>query len=302
MKDRIYLSSGSLSNYGLDRVFELASAAGFGGVELIVDARADSVQAGYLARLSARHSIPVSAVHAPFSFVDPPGWEKGEIGRAGRSLDLAEELGSSLLVLHTPFFTDSAYRRWLEEGLEKLQAGTSVILAVENMPHSRKLGGRLGVRLNWPSLQEAGSSRWWKLLPAVFRPECFPLCDLKLLEKFPRIVLDTTHLGTGGLDPIEVFDRLGARVVHIHLSNFDGREHLELRTGRLDLAAFLGHVEERGYRGSYCLEIMPRYFRSHDEEATLALLKDNLALIRGAAKLGDAANKEEGAAEPAPRL
>ena len=280
MNRRVYLSSGSLSNHGLDRVFEVARSAGFDGVELIVDGRADSVQPKYLKRLIIRHSLPVSAVHAPFSFIDPPGWEKDEISRVKRSIALAEELGAGLVVLHSPFFTDQAYRRWLENDLREAQAATSVIVAVENMPHSRKLGGIIGVWLGWPSLQEASASRWWRLLPSFLRPPCFPLSALEALERFPRIVLDTTHLGTGGLDPIEVFDRLGEKVAHIHLSNFDGREHVELRKGRLDLEGFLRHLAGWGYQGSYCLEIMPEYFPSHDERFTLELLKANLELIR----------------------
>jgi sugar phosphate isomerase/epimerase len=280
MNGRVYLSSGSLSNYGLDRVFELARSAGFDGVELIVDGRTDSVHPDYLKKLMIRHSLPISAVHSPFSFIDPPGWEKDEISRVKRSIALAEELGAGLLVLHSPFFTDHAYRRWLENDLRETQAATSVVVAVENMPHSRKLGGVLGVWLGWPSLQEAGAGRWWRLLPSFLRPPCFPLSALAALERFPHIVLDTTHLGTGGLDPIKVFNRLGERVAHVHLSNFDGREHIELRKGRLDLEGFLRHLSERGYHGSCCLEIIPEYFSSHDERFTFELLKANLELIR----------------------
>jgi sugar phosphate isomerase/epimerase len=98
--------------------------------------------------------------------------------------------------------------------------------------------------------------------------------------RFRHLVLDTTHLATGGFDPIAVFERLKERVVHVHLSNFDGREHVELRQGELDLAAFIRHLKESGYAGTLCLEIMPEYFPSEDESFTRRLLEDNLALIR----------------------
>ncbi|MEA1928104.1 MAG: hypothetical protein U9N73_07840, partial [Candidatus Auribacterota bacterium] len=86
--------------------------------------------------------------------------------------------------------------------------------------------------------------------------------------------------GTGGFDIIAAFERFKDRIGHIHISNYDGREHLELRTGNLNLAAFLQHAGAAGYKEGFCLEIMPEYFPSGDEEYTVGLLKDNLDFIR----------------------
>lgn len=278
--NRVLLSSGSLRNYGLDRVFELAARCGFDGVELIVDERTDSVHEDYLRRLAKRHSVPVPVVHAPFAFLDPPGWEKEELPRLVRSLRLAEEIGAQAVVLHTPFYTDRAFRRWLQEDLENFQQKTAITILVENMPCYRRVGGRLGKRLGIGDLAERNFRGFWKLLPGFLLPPCFPLSDLDELDRFPNIILDTTHLGTAGIDPGGAFDRFREKIGHIHLSNYDGREHLELRTGWLDLAGFLRHVSAAGYRGGYCLEIMPEYFSSHDGDYTLRLLADNLAFIR----------------------
>ncbi len=280
MINQVLLSSGSLRNYGLNRVFEAAAACGYDGVELIVDEHTDSVHAGYIRQLIERYSLPVPVVHAPFNFLDPPGWEKDELSRLIRSVRLAGEVQAGAVVLHTPFYTDRTFRRWLEEDLAEFQEGQAVTILVENMPCYRKPGGRLGKLFALPDLAERNRRGIWKLLPDFLLPACFPLSGLEQMEQFPHIILDTTHLGTAGIDPIAAFNRFQSRIGHIHLSNYDGREHLEIRTGFLDLAAFLRHTVRAGYRGGYCLEIMPEYFDSHDREYTLRLLSENLAFIR----------------------
>ncbi len=278
--NQVLLSSGSLRNYGLDRVFEIAARCGYDGVEMIVDERTDSVHGDYLRKLSERYSIPVPVVHAPFAFLDPPGWEKAELDRLVRSVKLAEEIGAEAVVLHTPFYTDRSFRRWLEEDLAGFQKNNTVTILVENMPCYRKVGGRLGKLFSLSDLAERDRRGIWKLLPNFLLPQCFPLSALGKMDQFPNIILDTTHLGTAGIDPIAAFDRFRDRIGHIHLSNYDGREHLEIQTGNLDLAAFLRHVAAAGYRGGYCLEIMPEYFDSHDSAHTIRLLSENLAFIR----------------------
>ncbi len=280
--NQVLLSSGSLNNYGLDRVFEIAAGCGFDGVELIVDERTDSVHGRYLRALSDRYSLPIPVVHAPFVFLNPPGWEKDELFRLIRSLRLAEEIGARAVVLHTPFYTDRVFRRWLEKDLAGFQKKNTVTILIENMPCYRKVGGRLARWLSIPDLAERNLRGFWKLVPGFLLPACFPLSRLDRMEQFPHIILDTTHLGTGGIDPVAAFDRLRWKIRHIHLSNYDGREHLEMRTGILDLAGFLRHTTRSGYQGGYCLEIMPDYFPSADEEKTRRLLADNLALIRTA--------------------
>lgn len=276
----VILSSGSIRNYGMDRVFAVAAACGYDGVELIVDERTDTIHVEYLRGLIDRYRMPIPVVHAPFEFLDPPGWEKDEIARTKLSVRLAEALNASSVVLHTPFYTNRRFRRWLENELPDFQKTTDILLLVENMPCYRKPGGRLGRWLGISDVQQRAPKLFWKLLPSWLNPLCFPLCDLDLMEQFSNIILDITHLATGGHDPIRIFDRFREKIRHIHLSNFDGREHLEVEDGLIDMEAFLFHIKESGYRGGVCLEIMPEYFPSENEQYTIALLKRNLQFIR----------------------
>ncbi len=284
-KNRVLLSSGSLSGFGLDGVLAAAAATGFDGVELIVDEHEETVRPTVIRELCRRRGIPIPVVHSPFDFLNPPGWEKDETARVKRSVALAEEIGADSVVLHTPYYADREFRRWLEEDLLSFQETTRIVLLVENMPCYRKPFGRLGRFLGAPDLLERDRKGPWRLVPDSLLPRCFPLSEPERMARFPHIVLDTTHLGTGGLDPAEVFTRLGDRVKHIHLSNFDGREHLELRSGFLDLAGFLRRTAAESYSGGYCLELISERFPSREKEAVLALLRDNLAFIHAHARI-----------------
>jgi len=274
-----------LSGFGLDGILAAAATAGFDGVELIVDEHEETVRPLIIRELCRSRNIPIPVVHSPFDFLNPPGWEKDEVSRVKRSVALAEEIGADSVVLHTPYYADRVFRRWLEEDLAALQGTTRIMLLVENMPCYRKPFGRLGRFLGASDLLERDRKGPWRLIPEFLLPRCFPLSDPERMARFPHIVLDTTHLGTGGLDPAEVFTRLGERVRHIHLSNFDGREHLELRSGCLDLAEFLRRTATESYPGGYCLELVSERFPSRNPDSIPALLRDNLAFIREHARI-----------------
>ena len=137
----LLLSIGSLRFFGLDRVFMLAKDLGFDGVEVIVDDRWDTADPGYLRTLSARYSLPIPSLHSPFSFIPTPAWGTDPVERMRRSVALAEEIGSEVLVIHLAFFADARYAAWVRDELPRWQEKTAVKLAVENMPHAFKMLG-----------------------------------------------------------------------------------------------------------------------------------------------------------------
>lgn len=261
------LSSGSLYSYGLERVFELAAWAGFEGMEVLIDGRWDTRQGDYLRRLQERYGLPVVSLHSPFVLrVD--GWERDGISRLKRTVALAEELGARTVVVHPPlrwhwafiwttgghhwrlplpWRNDREYGRWLQEELAEFQAGTSVIIALENMP-----------------------ARRWGLWPL----QRFQFCDLASLERFPHLTLDTAHWGTWGVDILEVYERLKGRVAHIHLSDYDGdKEHRLLGKGRLPLKELLQRLVADGFAGVVAVELDPRPLEAADEATVRAHLR-----------------------------
>lgn len=246
---RFILSTGSLWSYSLERLFAFAAEAGFDGLELLVDMRWETRQAAYLHTLMHRHQLPILALHSPF-LPNIPGWPHNQPERISCTVDLASELGAEVVVHHLPqrlgsvwvqipgrFFPvpfprnqDAPYRRWLEKEYRPFQATTSVKLCIENMPAYHRLGRRWNL-WHWNSIEE--------------------------IIQFPNLTMDTTHLGTWGLEPVEIYQKLQGRVSHIHLSNYDGREHIRPENGRLHLDQLLSHLSKTGYPGLVSLELQP---------------------------------------------
>lgn len=269
------LSTGSLYTYGIARTFELAATAGFDAVEVMVDHRWDSRHPTYLRRLSQATGLPVAAVHSPF-IPHVPGWSHDPQGRLRDACALARELDSRVVVAHLPlriraakleFFgsrlgplllplplpAPGGYRRFLLNGLAQFEASEGVSVGVENMPCKRFLGRRMDI---------------------------YHLNDVTTLASLPHLTLDTTHLGTWGLGLVSTYEKLRARIVHVHLSDFDGREHRLPQEGHLPLAEFLQTLSRDGYSGAVSLECNPAVLEAEDEGRVLAHLRQAVGFCR----------------------
>lgn len=278
----IALSTGSLYNYGISRVFELAARAGYDGIEVLVDHRWDGRQPAYLRRLSADYGLPIVAVHNPF-VLEVADWPADQLGRLRRTVALAQELEVSTVVSHLPFRFHAIAGHWhgyqprrfflpvplprrepyyhfLLNGLEELDAETGITIAIENMPSKQFLGLKI--------------NGYWFNNPAE-------------LSRFPHLTLDTTHLGTWGLNPLAVYEQLRERVVHVHLSNYDGREHRLPPDGHLPLAELLRALARDGYQGAITIETSPEVLDAGDEAKCLAALRRTLAFCRSHFELGE---------------
>ncbi len=252
---QLALSTGTLYNLGLERVFELAAGTGYDGVELLVDARRDTYDVPYLERLSKRTGMPILSVHVPF-MASVDGWPDGSQGRVEQTARLAQALGARTVVAHAPLRwhvlrlhlqgtlglrwlqwvlpwrnrAEARFALWLEKELPLVEAQCGVQVAVENMPAVHCYGRRIAAH---------GTST-----PAA-------------MVHWPRIVLDTTHWGTWGVDPLAAYRTLSGRVVHVHLSDYDGREHRVPYKGRLGLERLLGALGEDGFGGIVAVELDP---------------------------------------------
>ena len=110
------------------------------------------------------------------------------------------------------------------------------------------------------------------------------LATLDDITRFPHITLDTTHLGTWGLDPVEAYSRWGQRVKHVHLSNFDGSEHRRPEDGILRLDALLARMAADGYAYSISLELHPDALEAGAPDSRIVdLLRGSLYYCRQAA-------------------
>lgn len=272
----IALSTGSLYSYGMARVFELAAQVGYDGIEVLVDHRPDTRDPAYLRRLASEYGLPIVALHNPFA-PRIPGWPDDSLGRLERTLALAQALDVPVVVAHLPFCLAGVvvqwhgvvsgrvllplpwsqrtpwYRACVEGRLDEMEAAAGARIAVENMPQRRALGVSLPV--------------YWFNRPGEMR-------------RFAHVTLDTTHVGTWGWDLLAVYETLRERIVHVHLSNFDGREHRAPTDGRLPLDALLRRLSEDGYQGTISVESSPEALGAEDAAACRIKLADTLAFCR----------------------
>jgi sugar phosphate isomerase/epimerase len=272
----IALSTGSLYTYGTARVFDLAARTGFDGIEIMVDHRWDTRQPDYLRALSRDHDLPIVVLHSPFLTLDAHGWPDDELGRLKHTVTLAQALDVPTVVTHLPFHYHAivgcwyaarqrrfklpvpirrreSYFHFLRNGLAAFEAEAGVTVAVENMPAQQFL-------------------RW--------RVNSYAFNSVAEIARFPHLTLDTTHLGTWGLDPVAVYEQLRERVAHVHLSNFDGREHRSPPDGHLQLAALLRCLADDGYQGAITVETGPDALHAENGDRCLAALRRALAFCR----------------------
>lgn len=266
----IILSTGSLHSYGLSRAFELASQAGFPAVEVLIDQRWDTRQPEYLNRLQEQTGVGIASLHSPF-VAGVPGWENDQLCRLKRTVKLAREVGARHVVAHLPYRfafvwlnaswrsdsrlglpipapgRDAAYTRFLQTELPALEAESGVTIVVENLP-CRRLG--------------------------PFRYNGYRLNTLDRWGQLPHLNLDTTHLATWGYDLLPTYERHKERIRHIHLSNYNGKEHRLLWDGCLALGEFLDRLALDQFDGLLCVELDPEPLAAATEKGAL----DNLRL------------------------
>jgi sugar phosphate isomerase/epimerase len=207
-----------------------------------------------------------------------PDWPADQLGRLERTVALAQALGVTVVVTHLPyrvygilFQWHGARPRWAllpvfwprrepyyhllrhEERLARMEADSGVKIAIENMPARRLLGIPL-------------SLYWFNCVSE--------------LSRFPHVTLDTTHIGTWGADVLDTYGKLKGCVAHVHLSNYDGREHRPPPDGQLALDALLHRLAADGFQGAVSVECGPEAFEAEDPQACRAALARTLAFCR----------------------
>jgi sugar phosphate isomerase/epimerase len=193
-----------------------------------------------------------------------------------RTVALAQEVGAGVVIAHlprrvsgilvrflwrqdhraflpVPWGGDREWLAFVQDGLAHLEATTGVTIAVENMP-ARRIGP-LRLNGNWLNTPQE-------------------------MEVLPHITLDTTHLGTWGYDVLRVYEQLKDRVAHVHLSNFNGKEHRLLDDGHLPLAGLLERLGADGYEGIVTFETGPNVLKAEDEGQVRANLQRSLDFCR----------------------
>jgi sugar phosphate isomerase/epimerase len=251
----VLLSSSSVFPEPTAAAFEMAATVGYDGVEVMVWTDAVSQDAGALSGLADHYGVPVLSVHAPCLLVTQRVWSADPWERLSRAAQLAETLGAPTVVVHPPFTWQRDYARNFAEGLAKAQSRhPGLAFAVENMFPVKMAG------------------RWF----VPYTPGWDPT-----ETGFDAYTLDLSHCAASRIDALEMADRMGRGLQHVHLGDGTGEgrdEHLVPGRGNQPCAELLRSLAGRGFTGSVALEVSTR--KAVSRAAREADLRESLEFAR----------------------
>jgi sugar phosphate isomerase/epimerase len=232
--------------------FETAARLGYDGVEIMVTMDPVSQDIDLLRRLSDYHRVPVLAVHAPCLLLTQRVWGTEPWGKLNRAREVAEKLGSKVVVVHPPFRWQRDYVRDFETGMTELAQETDVMFAVENL---------------YPG---------WRDM-TLYAPTWDPV----QLDT-PHATLDLSHTAVSGSDALAMADQLGSRLAHVHMADGPGPglpdAHLIPGRGSQPCAQLLAKLGSAGYAGMVVVEVNTR--RAQSAERRRADLAEALEFTR----------------------
>jgi sugar phosphate isomerase/epimerase len=271
---KVGLSTASVYPLRTEAAFEYAAELGYDGVELMVWAEAISQDIGAIAKLSRRYNMPVLSVHTPCLLISQRVWGANPISKLTRSVQAAERLGAQTVVVHPPFRWQRRYAEGFSDQVAELETRSDVMVAVENMfpfradrffgsgqpsiERMRKRGGRPGVGVS------------------AFAPSYDPLDG-----NHAHYTLDLSHTATAGTDALEMADRMGEGLVHLHLCDGSGAstdEHLVPGRGNQPTVEVCQMLAGSDFAGHVILEVTTSGARTKAERE--ALLTESLQFAR----------------------
>jgi sugar phosphate isomerase/epimerase len=255
---RVTLSTASVYPESTATAFETAARLGYDGVEVMVWTDPVSQDIEALRRLSDHHGVPVLAIHAPCLLITQRVWSRDPWEKLRRAQSAAERLGAETVVVHPPFRWQRGYAREFVRGIWRMADETAVQFAVENMyPWRYREKEMLAYAPDWDVTN----------------------------EDYRHHTLDLSHTATARNDALEMADRMGDRLCHVHLADGSGSgkdEHLVPGRGGQPCAEMLERLAARGFGGQVVVEINTRRAmsaaeRESDLAESLAFTRFNLA-------------------------
>jgi sugar phosphate isomerase/epimerase len=271
---RIGLSTASVYPLRTEAAFEYAVRLGYDGVELMVWAESISQDIDAVAKLSRQYGMPVLAVHAPCLLISQRVWGSNPIPKLDRTVRAAEALGAQTVVIHPPFRWQRRYADGFTEQVARLEEGSEVIIAVENMFPFRADRFFGGTQTSIERMRKRGGRPG----PAIsaFAPSYDPLDG-----NHAHYTLDLSHTATAGTDAIDMADRMGAGLSHLHLTDGSGAsvdEHLVPGRGTQPTVEVCQMLANSDFSGHVILEVTTSRVRTEDQRE--ALLRESLEFAR----------------------
>lgn len=246
----------------LGAALEAIGKAGFTAAEIMVTSETASQDPKALHALAEDLGVAVGAIHAPFLLLTRRVFTTDPLEKIKRSVELAQEVGTPLVVVHPAFRWQVGYARWLRGTLAGFSAREATTIAVENMfPVRRGLGTR-------------------SMEMTAFRPSIDPT-DVG----HRNYTLDLSHTSAAHMDAMKLAERMGDGLTHVHLADGSGLskdEHMVPGRGDQPCAELCESLAANGFKGQVVLEISTRRARGPAERAkdlAEALLFARLHLI-----------------------
>jgi sugar phosphate isomerase/epimerase len=261
---KVGLSTASVYPMKTEAAFEFAADLGYDGVELMVWGESVSQDIGAVAKLSRRYRMPVLSVHAPCLLISQRVWGANPITKLDRSVQAAEKLGAQTVVVHPPFRWQRRYVEGFSEQVAELEASSDVLVAVENMFPFRT--DRFFPGQSMERMRRRGGGPGPGI--SAFAPSYDPLDG-----NHAHYTLDLSHSATAGTDALDMAERMGSGLVHLHLCDGTGLpadEHLAPGRGTQPTVEVCQMLAAGEFAGHVVLEVSTSSARSvHEREAIL---------------------------------
>ncbi len=247
---KVGLSTASVYPLRTEAAFAYAAELGYDGVELMVWAEPVSQDMGAVAKLSHRYNVPVLSVHAPCLLISQRVWGADPIAKLNRSVQAAERLGASTVVVHPPFRWQRRYAEGFTDQVAWLEERSDVMVAVENMfpfRADRFFGSGL------PSIERMRRRGGPGVGISAFAPSYDPMDG-----DHAHFTLDLSHTATAGTDALDMARRMGPGLVHLHLCDGNGAstdEHLVPGRGTQPTAEVCQMLAGSDFAGHVILEV-----------------------------------------------
>lgn len=232
---RIGLSTASTYPESTAHAFVWAARLGYDAVEVMVGIDGLSQQIAAVRELSEHHAMPVCAVHAPCLLFTQRVWGTDPWGKLEKSAEMALEVGAGVVVVHPPFRWQREYAAGFVDGIAALEVSTGIDFAVENM-YPWRASSRRGMEMYLPGWDPS-------------------------LESYANTTIDLSHAAIARTDPVELAQRMGDSLRHIHLTDGTGSakdEHLVPGRGEIGADRFLSYLARRDFAGTVVVEINTR--------------------------------------------
>lgn len=244
----ILLSAGCLFHLPLKLIARIGKAAGFAGMELIMNSPKLTPESG-LGAIS--DTLPIRSLHAPFR-----RWAEwgGHLASWKATTALANSLPEAdHITMHPPGsrLANMIQNRWFEKAYDLpllLDAKGRIRFSLENMP--------------WAERSPFSKDPLDRLLS-------------KARDKNVGLTFDVCHMGVSGRNVMEAIAKVPLEMLYnVHYSDAVGyTEHMVPGSGGLPLDDFLQHLGRRGYTGYVTLELEPSAFPD-DLDDTIEMLVD----------------------------